>query len=508
MKKNVKSNTYLLTFIVIAGIILLTGYIGVRYSINTAKAKYINQQLNLNKRTAETISQLLSNQLDKGVSQEKVLEMFQKAIIGNHVNEGYLCMFDQSTASLLCHPNTEMIGQPVTGEAFQFDNLLENEPELLENAVSTQEAEGGILSLKEPTRSEITYMVPVEGTSWKVSVHENTEKMEDNLALLKKRAYSGFIALAFVASILATIASRRVGSRYERQIEQKNFQLAEKNAIQKEQNTKIEEQKNIIEDYANDLEKKVEKRTHQLAEAHAKLEHLEKAKSDFLGIISHELRTPLNGIIGFSDILEHELQGSEHEESVQNIKESGYRLMKFSETALRITELSSQNKALDFKENNIAQLFEEAEKLYETELQHKNITIEHDFPKEDIKIQVVKELVIECLSNIYKNALKYTPEKGKILTKCYEKKSSTVCEITDTGPGFSEEALSRLFEYFGADNVMHHTEGFGLGLSAANLIMEAHSGKIEVENCPEKAWGARVRIIFNHAEENGNERKV
>lgn len=55
---------------------------------------------------------------------------------------------------------------------------------------------------------------------------------------------------------------------------------------------------------------------------------------------------------------------------------------------------------------------------------------------------------------------------------------------------------------------MHHTEGFGLGLSAANLIMEAHSEKIEVENCQDKHWGAKVRIIFNHAEQNGSERQV
>ena len=55
---------------------------------------------------------------------------------------------------------------------------------------------------------------------------------------------------------------------------------------------------------------------------------------------------------------------------------------------------------------------------------------------------------------------------------------------------------------------MNHTEGFGLGLSAAQLIMEAHSEKIEVENCPDKLWGARVRIIFNHAAKDDKKQNV
>jgi signal transduction histidine kinase len=472
------------------------GFGAVHYSVKKIKAAYIEQQLNLNKRTARNVSNLLAQQLSNDVPHEKVLDMFQKAILGNHVNEGYLCMFDQRTAKLLCHPNTDMIGVKVNNSAFQFDNMQLKDSQVLGEAVTSNNAEGGILRLEEPSRSEITYMVPVQGTSWKVSVHENTEKTEEKMQKFANTAYLGFILLSLLISVLATFMARRVSSSYEEKIEHQNHALSKKNKIQSAQKKKIKEQKATIEEHASHLEDKVKERTAALEKANKKLSHIEKAKSDFLGIISHELRTPLNGIIGFSDLLEQELAGSEHAESVKNIKSSGYRLMKFSETALLITELTSGNVSMDFNDYSIRKLINTSHENLKASLQEKELTLQTSLPEEEIMIPMVTELMEECVANILKNAIRYTPQGGKIYVNGYKKGHNFFCDIQDTGPGFSQEALDKLFEYFGADKVMNHTKGFGLGLSAAYLIMEAHGGKIEVENCDEGAWGARVRLVF------------
>ncbi len=486
-----KSKITLITFVSITLIVVLIGFSGVQYGISNIRKKYIEQHLDLNQRTARTVSNLLSEQIEKGADMEAVLDMFQKAIAGSHINEGYLCMFDQKTAKLLCHPNTEMIGVKVDQPSYQFENLLENQQQILGEVVQSNKNEGGILTLKGENRSEITYMVPVKGTSWKVSVHENTAKLEANLSKLQNRAHIGFIILALITSILATIVARRVSASYERKIESQNEEL-------EEQNEKIQDQKETIEEYASTLEDKVKERTVELQKANAKLRHLEKAKSDFLGIISHELRTPLNGIIGFTDILEHELQGTDHFESVQNIKISGQRLMNFSETALLITELTSQNTKLDFEEKYIRDIFRQTKKSFDKQLKDKNITLHQNHPEQAVLLLVVPELIQQCFHNILKNALKYTPEEGEIFVDCYKKNKDFICDIRDTGPGFSDEALSKLFDYFGADKVMNHSEGFGLGLAAANLIMEAHSGKIEVKNCEDEKGGAEVKLIFDN----------
>ena len=494
-KSKEKLRLYLWTFIAISAAILIIGFIGVSYSINNIKEKYINQQLESNQRTAEVVSKILSDKLESGISEKKVLASFQKAIAGSQVNEGYLCMFDTKESVLVCHPDSSVIGTKIEGQQYQFQNLKENRDELFENAVSSSGQEGGVLSLQEPSRSEITYMVPVPGTPWKVSVHENLDKIEANLADLRMRAYTGFVALALFISIISSVISRRINASYEEKIEHQKDELHKNYEIQKSLNSQIEKQKATIEEYAQTLEQKVKDRTRELENANAKLADLDKAKTDFLGIISHELRTPLNGIIGFSDILEQDLQQEEHREFVQNIKQSGQRLIKFSETAMLITELSSNYMELKFEKVRAGDLFDEVRKDYEERLQKKNITLTKGEQGPERKVEVVPNLVKKCFENILDNAIKFTPEGGEIKVSSYlDNGDHYICEIKDTGPGFSDEAMNKLFDFFGSDDVMHHKEGYGLGLAAAKLIMEAHSGRIDIDNCEN---GAKVTLRFS-----------
>lgn len=464
------------------------------YSVSNIKEKYVNQQLESNKRTAKVVSKILSDKLKSGISEKEVLDSFQKAIAGSQVNEGYLCMFDTKKSVLVCHPDPSAIGKKIEGQQFQFQNLRENREELFENAVGSSEQEGGVLSMQEPTRSEITYMVPVPGTHWKVSVHENLDKIEANLADLRMRAYTGFVALALVISVISSIISRRINASYEEKIEAQKEELHQNYETQKSLNTQIEKQKATIEEYTQSLEQKVKDRTRKLENANAKLADLDKAKTDFLGIISHELRTPLNGIIGFSDILEQELNQEEHREFVQNIKQSGQRLIKFSETAMLITELSSNYMELKFEKVRAKDLFDKVRKEYEGWLQEKNITLTKEEQEPDRELEVVPNLVKKCYENILDNAIKYTPEGKEIKVYSYPNKDNNyIWEIRDSGPGFSNEALNKLFDFFGSDDVMHHKEGYGLGLAASKLIMEAHSGRIDIDNCES---GAKVTVSF------------
>lgn len=493
---NEKRRLYLYTFVAISAAILIIGFIGVTYSISITKERYIDQQLESNRRTANTVAKILSDQIEMGASEQDVRDSFQNAIAGSHINEGYLCMFDTKKSVLVCHPDSSAIGRKIEGNRFQFRNLRESRDELFSEAITSDGQEGGILSLQGAGRSEITYMVPVRETHWKVSVHENLDRIEEKLGILKTRAYIGFAVLALFISLISSFISRRINAAYEKRIESQKEELHNNYEVQKSLNAQIKSQKATIEEYAETLEQKVKERTRQLEKANAKLADLEKAKSDFLGIISHELRTPLNGIIGFSDILEQELNQEEHKEFVQNIKKSGRRLIKFSETAMLITELSSNYMALKFERVKANELFDEVHDEFSEQLQNKNIALEKEDMSTDSEIDVVPGLVKQCFSNILDNAIRYTPENGSIKVKSFEdEKHSYVCEIKDSGPGFSREARDKLFDYFGSDKVMHHKEGFGLGLAAAKLIMEAHSGNIEIDNCNE---GARVRIIFSN----------
>lgn len=473
MNKIPKNNhIFIRNFISIAIVIMVIGFVGVSAFVKIIQKNYVNQQLEINKRTAETMSKVLKNQLDAGLSKEAVLSGFQEAINGSQTDEGYLCMFDHVAGEVICHPDPKVIGMALNKANIKFLSSTGKDHEQLFDAVSTTNPEGGILTFNKDQHSEIAFMIPVEGTDWKISVHENMEQMNSKLSKLKRESYLYFLVIALLISVLSTIASRRVSAGYE---------------------NKIIEQKELIEKQNEELEAKVKERTQELERANFKLANIDKAKSDFLSIISHELRTPLNGIIGFTDILAEDLKGTDQEEYITNLKTSGMRLLRFSDTALLITELSAERYEMQFEKVDPIALLKTVKEDFDARLAKKNIHFKIDCPDE-MTLMLMPSLIKKCFENILDNALKYTPEGGTIKISSRIKDQQFEMEIKDSGSGFSEEALKKLFDYFGADKVMHHAEGFGLGLAACKLIIKAHEGKIDIANCD--TGGALVRLIF------------
>lgn len=452
---------------------MLFGFIGVYLSVKTIREQYIEIQLESNRRTAETIAKLFGEKLETGISEADLIRSFQTAIEGSHSDAGYLCMFDNNEGILLCHPDSNVIGKSINSDKLQFKNMDGARNELLIDAVSTNKAEYGILNFTQTQHSEIVYMVPVHGTSWKISVHENIEKTDKLFKQFQLATFGGFVLLSLLISLFATLIVRRLSRKYESKIEEKN---------------------KIISKHADNLEIEVTHRTAKLKSINNKLVDLEKAKSDFLAIISHELRTPLNGILGFSTILEGELKSVEHLEYINIIRNSGERLLKFSDTALLVTQLNVQQNLIDYNLININEMLEELKNEFGEIIKEKSLKIIFEKDKDCKPIAGVPKMIKRCVSNILENSLSYSPVQGEIKFHCYNDANQIHIDITDKGHGFSEEAFLRQFDLFGADEVNHRSEGFGLGLVAARLIMHAHSGDIQIRN--QEDGGALVCLQF------------
>jgi signal transduction histidine kinase len=112
---------------------------------------------------------------------------------------------------------------------------------------------------------------------------------------------------------------------------------------------------------------------------------------------------------------------------------------------------------------------------------------------QEIEIKGDLKLLTICIENIIENAIKYSPAEGVITMNVKPGNKLINCEISDQGKGFSESALNNLFKLF-MPGEPHIDRNIGLGLAFSKLIMEAHSGKIEVENIKDE--GALVRLIF------------
>ncbi|MCX6280509.1 MAG: hybrid sensor histidine kinase/response regulator [Bacteroidetes bacterium] len=248
------------------------------------------------------------------------------------------------------------------------------------------------------------------------------------------------------------------------------------------------------------LEQKVEERTEALRSAHDELEKayrslqsLDKAKTDFLHMINHELRTPLNAILGFTNILQDEVESPEVKEHVEFIFHSSMRLEKFLAVVLQLTELIAMDKPLKKKPTSLGRMLEFCLNDYVGLTGKKGINTLLDPKLTDALIDGNEKLIRSCFLGVVENAIEYSPDGGEIRIKLVEGDGFKGCEITDQGPGFSEQAMKNLFSLFGLGG-QHVDENVGLDLCLAKMIMDAHGGRVEVRNITE--GGASVRMLF------------
>jgi len=230
------------------------------------------------------------------------------------------------------------------------------------------------------------------------------------------------------------------------------------------------------------LELKVAERTAALKEANKKLEVLDKAKTDFLSLLSHELRTPLTGILGFAQLLLESVKDEEQHQFIKMMIDSADRLLSFSETALLLTSLKIKTYNFEFKTQDASSIVNDTIAGFTKEITEKELTIIKNYTPKEISISIDEQLARQAIRNILSNAIKAAPAGSKIYISVMIENGNVITKIKDEGPGFSEEALSRLFELFSAADVMHHYEGFGLGLASVKFIMDVHKGKVVINN--------------------------
>ncbi|MGD8778501.1 MAG: hybrid sensor histidine kinase/response regulator [Ignavibacteria bacterium] len=256
----------------------------------------------------------------------------------------------------------------------------------------------------------------------------------------------------------------------------------------------IKKQRDIVKRLNANLENKVKERTQQLVEANEKLKVLEKAKSDFLILISHELRTPLNGILGFAEILMDTVQDEESKEFVSNLMDSALRLSRFSEIALLITSLRTQRYPVEYTKADLIEIIRTTIEKFKSKLEEKQITIKEEYASEKINATIDIELLKKCLHQLLGNAIRFAPCESEVMIMFNNHDKDFEIIVKDNGDGFSEEAQKQLYDIFTTNNVMNHSEGFGLGLAAVKLIMDAHNGNVEIRNLEPK--GAEVVLTI------------
>ena len=235
------------------------------------------------------------------------------------------------------------------------------------------------------------------------------------------------------------------------------------------------------------LEKEVEIATRDLRRANTQLKKLDAAKSEFISIASHQLRTPLTVIKGYISMM---LEGNfgtltkPEEESLDKVFQSNERLIQLVENLLNISRIESGRLQFDFKEVDLNAMVESVVEELSGNAKKKNLILQYKKPEKPLpKIKMDEEKIRQVVMNLIDNAIKYT-KQGSVTVKLEQADKKVKFCVADSGMGIRSGDMVNLFKKFsrGTGTSLIHTEGTGLGLYVAHMMIESHKGKIWAES--------------------------
>lgn len=236
-----------------------------------------------------------------------------------------------------------------------------------------------------------------------------------------------------------------------------------------------------------ELEIKVEERTHQLSLALEEVKRMSKRKSDFISSVSHELRTPLTSIKGYAAILLAGKLGALPDEiktRLEKINLHSDELIGMINDLLDISRIESGKEDLKITNQNLKSVVEKIADLLSEQLKIKNIAFSSDIPDNCQNILAGRGQIERVFINLVGNALKFTPQNGKISISASRLNNTVQVDVKDTGFGIPQDAQEHIFEeFYRVDNTINQgVKGTGLGLALVKQIIEAHQGKIWVNS--------------------------
>lgn len=212
-----------------------------------------------------------------------------------------------------------------------------------------------------------------------------------------------------------------------------------------------------------------------------------RAREEVLAIVSHDLRNPLNAVTLGSSLLQMSgTLSSEDREQVETIEVSARRMARLIEDLLDVTRLEG-GKRLPIQPGTVevADLLGEAEELFRSQASAASVTLDYQADRGLPPVRADRHRVMQVLSNLIGNSLKFTPPGGRIATTVKIDRGLVLFTVSDTGPGIPRENLHDIFSpYWQAKRA--ERLGAGLGLPIAKGIVEAHGGRIWVESEPGK----------------------
>src|SRR2546426_2678793 len=265
--------------------------------------------------------------------------------------------------------------------------------------------------------------------------------------------------------------------------------------------TQIQQNERALRKAHDGLEQRVQERTAELEAAKKEVEEFSRSvllakeevergskfKDQFLSTMSHELRTPLNAVLGFSGLLADERYGplnDRQQRYVAHIHTGGKHLLKLISDILDLSKIEAGRMELTREDVTVASAFGEViSALYPLAEKKSQALLQQVEPNIHVHADAMR--FKQVLMNLVGNAIKFTPESGRIEMVARQVDDQVRMEVRDNGPGIPPDQQQRIFEAFvRLTQTGNATEGTGLGLAITSRLVELHGSKLGIESRP------------------------
>jgi signal transduction histidine kinase len=220
-------------------------------------------------------------------------------------------------------------------------------------------------------------------------------------------------------------------------------------------------------------------------ESHRKTKTALTTREEFLAIVSHDLRNPLNHIfMAAQNLFEEPGEQKEVQEIAASIKRSAGEMLRLIQDLLDIERIAIGKLILHYEKHDIREIIKEVVGDFRRDAVAKGITLTANPGAECGEVVCDRSRVVQVLSNLIGNAIKFTPAKGEIRVSCAQtgpERKDLQVSVSDTGAGIAPEKIATIFERFSQIN-SEDRRGIGLGLYIAKMMVEEHPGRIWVES--------------------------
>jgi diguanylate cyclase (GGDEF)-like protein len=279
-------------------------------------------------------------------------------------------------------------------------------------------------------------------------------------------------------------------------------EVAKRTADLEETMEELKVSKEELQDSLDELEanrEELEKRNEDLASANVRLREMDRLKSEFLANMSHELRTPLTAVIGFSELLIDRVMGDLNEEQagcVENVLTSGQHLLKLINDILDLSKIEAGKMEIHMEGFQLSAIVDFVRKIVSPLIEKKGQVLNVDVADGMPDIYADPGKIKQLLLNLVGNAIKFTPDGGRVGIRAEFKDNYFVLSVSDTGIGIRPEDRERIFQEFqqAEGSTSREYGGTGLGLTLTKRLAEMHGGRIELES--EVGRGSRFTVYL------------